>query len=466
MATGPAPTVEALQRQVAALSAYAQRLEGQLEGRPAPEDPLPSPLPAEAGDGGRGRTRHGFDRDDLQRYSRQMLLPDWGPLGQQALRAGKVLLVGAGALGCPVALYLAGAGVGTLGCVDPDVVDRSNLHRQVAHCERRQGLPKVLSLKLTCEAINDKVRVVPHQERFTAENGERLVADYDVVVDCSDNITTRYLVSDACVSQGKPLVFGAAVGWDGQVAVYNHEGGACYRCIHPDPPPSRSCDEHGVCGPIPGLVGCLQALEVLKLLTGAGRPLSGWLVAVHGLDQVQVKVRLPPRRPDCVACGQQTRILFHVPEGDCLASAQRGPLNLPAANIVSPEWLAEVRRSAHPRVFDNVDIDVLPYVILDVRPQTQYQLTALPDSTNIPLGDLEQRLGELAALRVSHGQPGSTETGSGERPPKPVYVLCRRGVASRRAVALLLREGWAEVYSVEGGLTKWASSVDVQFPMY
>jgi molybdopterin/thiamine biosynthesis adenylyltransferase/rhodanese-related sulfurtransferase len=251
-----------------------------------------------------------FSQDQLQRYSRHFLLPEVGEAGQAKLLDAKVLLIGAGGLGSPAAYYLAAAGVGTLGIVDDDTVDRSNLQRQILHNEERVGMPKVESAKLTLQGLNPDVKVIGYRERVSSENIMRLIADYDIVVDGCDNFPTRYLVNDACVFANKPNVHGSIFQFEGQATVFHPHVGPCYRCLFPEPPPpgaAPSCAEAGVLGVLPGLVGCVQAVETVKLILGIGNPLVGRLLHFDTLamEIKQLKLR---KDPECPVCGERPTV--------------------------------------------------------------------------------------------------------------------------------------------------------------
>jgi adenylyltransferase/sulfurtransferase len=253
---------------------------------------------------------HQFTPEQLTRYSRHFMLPEVGEAGQAKLLAAKVLLLGAGGLGSPTALYLAAAGVGTLGIVDHDVVDLSNLQRQILHNNDRLGMPKVESARMTIEALNPDVRVVPHQERLSSDNVMEIFKQYDIIVDGCDNFPTRYLVNDACVMLGKPNVHGSIFQFEGMASVFAPGRGPCYRCLFPEPPPpgaAPSCAEAGVLGVLPGLVGCVQALETIKLILGAGRPLIGRMVHFDTLS-MEVRVNRLQRDPSCPMCGDHPTI--------------------------------------------------------------------------------------------------------------------------------------------------------------
>ncbi|MCC6764219.1 MAG: molybdopterin-synthase adenylyltransferase MoeB [Deltaproteobacteria bacterium] len=253
---------------------------------------------------------HQFSAEQLSRYSRHFLLPEVGETGQAKLLAAKVLLLGAGGLGSPTALYLAAAGVGTLGIIDHDVVDLSNLQRQILHSNDRIGMPKVESAKIAIGALNPDVRVVAHQERLSSENVLDIFRQYDIIVDGCDNFPTRYLVNDACVMLGKPNVHGSIFQFEGMASVFDPRSGPCYRCLYPEPPPpgaAPSCAEAGVLGVLPGLVGCVQALEAIKLILGAGRPLIGRMVHFDTLS-MEIRVNRLPRDPECPMCGEHRTI--------------------------------------------------------------------------------------------------------------------------------------------------------------
>ncbi|MFQ5886416.1 MAG: molybdopterin-synthase adenylyltransferase MoeB [Anaerolineae bacterium] len=252
----------------------------------------------------------GFTEEQIWRYSRQIVLPHVGGKGQRKLLEAKVLLIGAGGLGSPAGLYLAAAGVGTLGIIDFDVVDISNLHRQIVHATKDIGRPKTISAAETIRAINPDVRVITHQERLTSENALEVFSQYDIIVDGSDNFPAKYLANDACVLLGKPLVFGAVFQFDGQASVFLPGNGPCYRCIFPEPPPPGavpSCQEAGVFGAVPGVIGCIQAVETIKLILGLGTSLAGRLLIFDALMMEFTDVKME-RNPDCPVCGDHPTV--------------------------------------------------------------------------------------------------------------------------------------------------------------
>lgn len=463
---------------------------------------------------------------DILRYSRQLLVPAFGAPGQEALRGISALIIGAGGLGCPAATYLCGAGIGLLGIVDSDVVDVNNLHRQVAHCEALVGVPKALSLAAAVRALNSGVAVEPHVTKLTAANGMQLVSAYDVILDCTDNPATRYLINDACVLAGKPLVSGAALGTDGQLSVYNHDGGPCYRCLHPSPPAFvASCADAGVLGPITGIIGCLQALEVMKIApailtakkqaashaiirsdssphTQMGDNLGGRLLVFDGCDTRFKVVKLRPRSPGCAVCGDRPSITTL---GDSEAwSASHGlvPMEVtrrPAPSIdAAPanaaacacDSASSASLSASTPTVPSISVQQLaalrsddkaqPLTILDCRSATQYDICALKGSINIPLARLQYDTDTALRLLTEHSSrfaasaadnSSTAAQGPDASPASPgtadraIYVLCRRGVDSVTATRLLRSRGLA-AFNVTGGLTEWAKEVDTSFPRY
>lgn len=359
---------------------------------------------------------------DLRRYARQVLLPEVGAAGQRKLQAGRVLCVGAGGLGSPVALYLAAAGVGRLGIVDFDHVDLSNLQRQVLHGTPDVGRPKTQSAVETLRRLNPDVEVVPHPVRLTSENAKDILSGYDVVVDGTDNFPTRYLVNDACVMLGKPNVYGAIFRWEGQASLFApHWEGPCYRCLFPEPPPAGtvpSCAEAGVLGVLPGVIGCLQATEVLKLLLGQGRSLLGRLVVFDALSLQFRELRLR-RDHGCPLCGDSPTITELRTE-----TLVCGPLAL------SPD---EVTVEDLKRALEQPELGI---TVLDVREPEEWAAGHLPGARHLPLSALEERVAELDA-GVVH------------------YLHCQAGVRSLRAVEWLKAQGFRQVKSVQGGLSAW-----------
>jgi adenylyltransferase/sulfurtransferase len=365
---------------------------------------------------------------EIQRYARHLLLPEVGAAGQQRLRAARVLCVGAGGLGSPAAMYLAAAGVGRLGIVDHDVVELSNLQRQVLHGTADVGRPKTESARAAVQRLNPHVEVVTHATRLTAANAREIFAGYDVVVDGTDNFPTRYLVNDACVLLGKPNVYGSVFRWEGQASLFApHLGGPCYRCLFPEPPPpgtAPSCAEAGVLGVLPGIIGCIQATEALKLVLGQGQSLLGRLLLLDALDMRFKELRLR-QDPACPACGEHpslTRLTDLEPV--CPPSTEDRLPGL-APDEVSVQ---DMQRA--------LDLPELGITVIDVREPPEWAIASVAGTRRISLSRLAERLAELD-------------------PNRPYYLHCQAGVRSLRAVELLRARGFRDVRSVHGGLQAW-----------
>jgi adenylyltransferase/sulfurtransferase len=374
--------------------------------------------------------------EQFERYRRHLNLAEVGPEGQAKLLAARVAVVGAGGLGCPAALYLAAAGVGTLGLVDADCVDLSNLQRQVLYGTADVGRPKVEVARERLLALNADLRVETHPLRLTAENALEVLRGYDLVVDGSDNFPTRYLVNDACVLLGKPAIYGAILRFEGQASVFDARRGPCYRCLFPEPPPPGSvpsCAEGGVLGVLPGLIGTLQATEALKLLMGVGEPLLGRFLQLDALEMRISEFRFA-KDPSCPACGDAptlTRLVDY--EGFCgVPAAREQPLVELSADAVR-------RRGAPGREF----------LLLDVREPAEIEKARIEGSCRIPLGELAARAGELEAWRE-----------------RPVVVHCHRGGRSARAARLLEGLGFRDVANLSGGIEAWSLTVDPSVPRY
>jgi len=378
------------------------------------------------------------------RYNRHLILPEVGLEGQRKLKAAKVLLVGAGGLGSPSALYLAAAGVGTLGLVDFDVVDETNLQRQVLYGTKDVGRPKLEAASERITDVNPNVRVVQHPQRLTSENALDILADYDVIVDGTDNFPTRYLVNDACVLLGKPNVYGSIFRFEGQVSVFATRGGPCYRCLFREPPPPGlvpSCAEGGVLGVLPGIIGSLQALETIKLIIGQGKTLAGRLLLFDALTMRwrELTVR---RNPACPACGDQptvTKLIDY--EEFCGLRQQRA--QAAAADAVPEIGAAELR--------DRLDAGD-PIALIDVREPHEWDIVNLGSygARLIPLGELPERLSELSDLNSAD----------------EIVVYCRTGRRSARAVGMLQEAGFMRVLNLRGGMHAWADEVDPTAPKY
>lgn len=367
--------------------------------------------------------------DQLQRYARHLTLPEFGVSGQQRLAAARVLLVGAGGLGSPAALYLAAAGVGTIGIVDDDLVDVSNLQRQVLHGTAAIGTPKTTSAAERLADLNPEVRVVAHRVRLDRGNAREIVRAYDLVVDGSDNFPTRYLVNDACVLEGKPLIYGSIYRFEGQLSLFNVAGGPCYRCLFAEPPAPElvpSCADAGVLGVLPGIIGTLQALEAIKWITGMGEPTVGRLLLFDALGLRFREIALR-RDPACAACGEAPTITELTDYDAFCGVTPAGTAG--ALQDVEPEALARELAGA-----------VVP-VLLDVRDPWEYDLVHLEGSRLVPLAELPERLAELPRDRG-------------------LVTICHHGVRSATAAALLRRAGFGRVRSLAGGVDAWAERVD------
>ena len=375
---------------------------------------------------------------ERQRYSRHLIMPEVGPEGQRKLKAAKVLLVGTGGLGSPSALYLAAAGVGTLGIVDFDVVDETNLQRQVLYGTKDVGRPKLEAAAERITDVNPNVRVVQHPVRLTSENALDILAGYDVIVDGTDNFPTRYLVNDACVLLGKPNVYGSIFRFEGQVSVFATEGGPCYRCLFREPPPPGlvpSCAEGGVLGVLPGIIGALQALEAIKLIIGQGKTLAGRLLLFDALTMRWRELTIR-RNPACPACGDNPTVtrLIDYEEFCGLRQPRAQEDDIPEIGA------AELR--------DRLEAGE-PITLIDVREPHEWDIANLGDrgARLIPLGELPDRLSELSD--------------AGE-----IVVHCRTGGRSARAVALLRQAGFQRVLNLRGGIRAWADEVDPTLPKY
>jgi adenylyltransferase/sulfurtransferase len=378
----------------------------------------------------------GLSRDELLRYSRHLILPDVALDGQRRIKAARVLLVGAGGLGSPAALYLAAAGVGTIGLVDFDVVDISNLQRQVLHGTAAVGRPKLESARARIADLNPNVNVETHETRLTSANALEIIDEYDVIVDGTDNFATRYLVNDACVLLGKPNVYGSIFRFDGQASIFCTAEGPCYRCLYPTPPAPGSvpnCAEGGVLGVLPGLVGTIQATEALKLILGAGEALVGRLLLVDALGMNFRTVRVP-RDPTCPACG--TREITQLIDYDeyCGTSPTKTTSNMTRVPEMTPRELADALARG-----DDLEL-------LDVREPYEWKLGVLPNARLVPLGSLAAAMSSLDAQR-------------------DIVIYCRSGVRSADAVQRLCAAGFRAT-NLSGGILRWSDEVDPSLPKY
>ncbi|MDI3342030.1 MAG: molybdopterin-synthase adenylyltransferase MoeB [Sphaerobacter sp.] len=377
--------------------------------------------------------------EEILRYSRHLIMPEVALAGQERLKAARVLLIGAGGLGSPLALYLAAAGVGTIGLVDADVVDVTNLQRQVLYGTRDVGTPKLAAAVARLRDLNPHITIVPHETRLTSVNALEILRDYDVIVDGTDNFPTRYLVNDACVLLGKPNVYGSIFRFEGQVSVFYAQEGPCYRCLFPEPPPPGlvpSCAEGGVLGVLPGTVGALQATEAIKLILGIGEPLIGRLLRFDALDMSFQEFRLR-KDPACPVCGEHPTVTELI---DYLEFCGVRPEPAPT-EVVAAEWQITPRELAARRAAGETPL------VIDVREPHEREIASIPDSTLIPLGDLPRRLPALDSSRE-------------------LVVYCRTGVRSAKALELLRAAGFTRVKNLTGGILAWADEVDPSLPKY
>ena len=382
---------------------------------------------------------------ERQRYSRHLLLPEVGEEGQCRLKAARVLCVGAGGLGSPAVLYLAAAGVGTIGIVDHDVVDATNLQRQVVHGTADVGRAKTASARDRIAAVNPEVRVEIVDAPFSTDNARQLVEAYDVVVDGTDNFPARYLVNDACVLYGKPNAWGSIHRFEGQAAVFAAKGGPCYRCLHPEPPPDglvENCAEAGVLGVLPGVIGTIQATEAIKLVLGIGDPLVGRFLVYDALKMRFRELKLP-KDPDCPICGSRPSITeLRDSGGYCAAGKGDSPLLKGDSPLFSPADEAMTPQELSARIAAGTSPDVL-----DVREPAEAVICAIPGGRLIPLGELPRRLSEL--------DPG-----------REIVVYCRSGARSARAVSLLRERGFPRARNLTGGILRWIREIDPSQPSY
>lgn len=378
--------------------------------------------------------------DELRRYSRQLILPGVGVDGQKHLKAAKVLCVGAGGLGSPSALYLAAAGVGTIGLVDFDVVDATNLHRQILHGTSDIGRKKLESARDRLMEANPNVCVELHDTRLTAQNARRIVESYDVVLDGTDNFPARYLVNDVCVFSQKPNVYGSISRFEGQCSVFAPSlGGPCYRCLYPEPPPPGAvpnCAEAGVFGVLPGIIGVMQAIESIKMIAGLGEPLIGRLVHFDALKTRFREFQLR-RDPACPVCSDSPSITALVDYQQFCSSPDS------KKTMTSSDSIPEITVENLKARLDRAE----KFVLLDVREPFELEIASLPGTINIPLGELPARLGEL-------------------NPEAETLILCRSGGRSANALEFLRDAGFSNLWNVEGGINAWSRRIDPSVPLY
>ena len=377
--------------------------------------------------------------DDLSRYSRHLILPEVGMEGQRRLKAARVLCVGTGGLGSPLALYLTAAGIGTLGLVDFDVVDSSNLQRQIIHSTKDIGRKKLDSAEEKLKALNPAINIVKHETMLTSANALDILKDYDIVADGTDNFPTRYLVNDACVLLGKPNAYGSIFRFEGQASVFATKEGPCYRCLYPEPPPPGlvpSCAEGGVLGILPGLVGVIQATEVIKLILGKGAPLIGRLLLVDALNMRFRELKLR-KNPECPVCGTNPTVTKLIDYDHFCGIVPETPQEKNMKNGIPQITVKEfkARRDSGEDIF-----------LLDVREPYEYQIAQI-GGTLIPQNDVPNRLAEIPRDRE-------------------IVVQCRSGARSQRIAELLKQSGYTQVVNLAGGILAWADEIDAKVQKY
>jgi adenylyltransferase/sulfurtransferase len=380
-----------------------------------------------------------LSKDEILRYSRHLIVPEVGMEGQLKLKAAKVLLVGAGGLGAPLGLYLAAAGIGRIGLVDFDVVDFTNLQRQVIHFTKDVGRNKIDSAAEKMQALNPNVEIVKHEVALSSENAMEILQDYDLVVDGTDNFPTRYLVNDACVLLGKPNVYGSIFRFEGQATVFAYQGGPCYRCLYPEPPPPGlvpSCAEGGVLGILPGTIGLIQATETVKLILGIGEPLVGRLLLYDALGMRFRELKLR-KNPECPICGDRRTITKLIDYHQFCGVPQQPPKQ--ESKVTEGEIeVTEVKEK-----LDRGD----KFVLIDVREPHEHQICNIPAAKLIPLGEVGKRLGELD-------------------PEADIVIHCKSGMRSARACGILKAAGFKHVRNMKGGILAWSDQVDRSVPKY
>jgi len=385
------------------------------------------------------RTKEKLSHQEIARYSRHLLLPEVGLEGQERLKGSSVLLVGTGGLGSPVALYLAAAGIGRMGLVDYDIVEFSNLQRQILHGTSTLGERKVLSALARLRDLNPDIAIEVHDEPFTKDNALRIAEPYDLIIDATDNFPTRYLINDVCVLQGKPNIYGSIFRFEGQASVFWANHGPCYRCIFPEPPPPGlvpSCAESGVLGVLPGTIGTIQAAEAIKILLGIGETLLGKLLLYNALDMSFETIKLK-KNPKCKICSPDPEISVLIDyEAFCGAPGyDRGESPAYEALEIKPEELAlRLRRKD-------------PLRLIDVREPHELSISRIKQAELIPLGEFAARIHELD-------------------PSQEIVLLCRTGTRSARALQLLYGAGFQNAYNLRGGINAWAEKIDPSLPRY
>ncbi len=377
--------------------------------------------------------------DEVRRYSRHLIIPDVGKTGQRRLKNARVLCVGAGGLGSPALLYLAAAGVGTLGIIDFDVVDESNLQRQIIHGQSDVGRPKAVSAMESVREVNPLVNVVLHEERLDSDNAMQIFEPYDLIVDGTDNFATRYLVNDACVLLGKPYVWGSIYRFDGQASVFWAEHGPCYRCLYPEPPPPGmvpSCAEGGVLGVLCGSIGSIQVNEAIKLITGIGESLVGRLMIYDALDMTYRSVTVR-KDPECPVCGKNPTITELIDYEEFCGTVSEDAQKAAAGSTITATELKDM--------LDRHD-DIL---LIDVREPNEYEIVSIPGAVLIPKGEI---LSGAALERLPQD--------------KRIVLHCKSGARSAECLAVIKDAGFSDAVHVGGGVLAWINQVDPSLPAY
>ena len=380
-----------------------------------------------------------LNHEQIRRYARHLILPEVGLDGQKKICAASVLCIGAGGLGSPLVLYLAAAGIGKIGIVDFDRVELSNLQRQIIHGDDAVGTAKTQSARKSIHRVNSSVEVVLHETRLTSDNALEIMRPYDIVVDGTDNFPTRYLTNDACVLLRKPNVYGSIFRFEGQASVFApHLGGPCYRCLYPEPPPPGavpSCAEGGVLGVLPGVIGLIQATEVLKLALGAGNSLLNRLLLYDALEMKFRELKLR-RDPQCPLCGENPTITGLIDyEGFCGIPPQQTPESMHPDEVTVQELK---------QALNNPKLGIK---VIDVREANEHQIARIEGVTLFPLSQLAQRVSEL-------------------NPEQPYYIHCKMGGRSMKALEFLRQQGFKSLKSVRGGITAWSNEIDPSVPKY
>lgn len=398
-----------------------------------------------------------LSQDEVQRYSRQLILPEIGVSGQKKLKESSVLIVGCGGLGCPASVYLTAAGFGKIGLIDADIVDLSNLHRQILHRENTVGKFKTQSVLNNLSGLNSNVNFETFETRLTRENAIETVSKFDIVVDATDNVIARYLISDACVLTGKPLVSGSALRFDGQLTVYNYDATTpCYRCLFPRPPPPgtvTNCSDGGVLGVVPGIIGSIQAMEAIKIAVGIRPAYAGSMLLMDGLSGMFRTIKIRGKKSDCVACSENKTITKELCDYEAFCGTQTCPqqqglkILLPFERMDVKEYKTEVLDAGE------------DHVLIDVRPQVDQDIVKLPHSVSLPLGQMTQGTEALKFVQEMLEKK------------KKVYVHCKKGNASQKAVRFLKDnlpdvEGRDDIKDLVGGIEEYAKQIDPSIPLY